>query len=154
MLIRLLTSTVNSSNHTKCISLNNQQYIARPTLISLHPNEYSQVLHYYLFVFNLGRCTGSCNTLKDLSNKILCCKQNRRFRSKRIQHDKRNKKSKTLAKQISYKCECKFDRINVQVKSGITINVDVSVKIRKNIMCAKNIIVRILLYVVAKMANI
>ena len=47
------------------------------------------------------------------------------------------------------KCECKFHRINViHIKSGVTIHFDVSVKIRKNIVCG------ILLYVVAKMANI
>ena len=53
------------------------------------------------------------------------------------------------------KCECKFHRINViYIKSGVTIHFDVSVKIRKNIVCAKKIMYGILLYVVAKMANI
>ena len=42
----------------------------------------------------------------------------------------------------------------IQIKSGITINVDVSVEIRKNIICAKKIIFRILLHVVAKIVNI
>ena len=42
----------------------------------------------------------------------------------------------------------------IQIISEITINVDVSVNIRKNIMCAKKIIIGILLHVVAKMANI
>ena len=41
----------------------------------------------------------------------------------------------------------------IQIKSGITINVDVSVEIRKNIICAKKIIFRILLHVVAKIVN-
>ena len=37
-------------------------------------------------------------------------------------------KSKTLNKQVSWKCECKFGSKNViQIKSGITINVGVSV---------------------------
>ena len=39
----------------------------------------------------------------------------------------------------------------IQVKSGIMINVDVSVK---NIMCVKNNIFGILLHVVVKMVNI
>ena len=37
--IRLLTGIVNRSNHTKCISLNNQKCEIHPTLINLHPNE-------------------------------------------------------------------------------------------------------------------
>ena len=47
MLIRLLTSIVNAYTHTKCFSLSNQKFIIQPTLISLHPNEYSQKFHYY-----------------------------------------------------------------------------------------------------------
>ena len=42
----------------------------RPTLINLHPNEYSQESHYYPFVVKLKRCIGSYNTLHDLSNKV------------------------------------------------------------------------------------
>ena len=42
--IGLLTGVVNASNHTKYVSLNNQQCITQSTLINLHPNEYSQGL--------------------------------------------------------------------------------------------------------------
>ena len=41
----------------------------------------------------------------------------------------------------------------IEIKSGITINTDVSVKIQKNIICTKNITFGILLHVVAKMIN-
>ena len=41
-----------------------------------------------------------------------------------------------------------------QIKSGITINVDASVKIQKNKMCTKTIIFGILLQAVVKMVNI
>ena len=37
----LLTSIVNTSNHTKCVSLSNQQCTTQPTLINLQPNEYT-----------------------------------------------------------------------------------------------------------------
>ena len=37
----------------------------QPTLINLHPNEYSQQLHYYPFAVKLNKCVGSCNTLND-----------------------------------------------------------------------------------------
>ena len=65
MFIRLLNfsgflaSIVNSSNHTKCKFLNNQQCMNQPTLINFHPNEYGQGLRYYPFAINL-----------DLSNRV------------------------------------------------------------------------------------
>ena len=70
MFIVLLTSIVSASNHTKCISINNQKCEIQPALINLHPNKYSQELHYYLFAVKLDKCVGSCNTLNDLSNKV------------------------------------------------------------------------------------
>ena len=42
----------------------------QPTLINLHPNEYSQAFHCYSFAVRLDRYVGSCNTLNDLSNKV------------------------------------------------------------------------------------
>ena len=42
----------------------------QPTLINLHPNEYSHKFHYYQFPVKLDRCVGSCNTINDLSNKL------------------------------------------------------------------------------------
>ena len=50
--IRLLTSLVNTSNHTKYLLLRNQKCEIQPTLINLHPNEYSQELHYSPFHLN------------------------------------------------------------------------------------------------------
>ena len=40
--IGLLTALVNGYNHTTCVSLSNQKCMTQPTLINLHPNEYSQ----------------------------------------------------------------------------------------------------------------
>ena len=42
----------------------------QPTLISLHPNKYSQRLHYYPFAINLDRLIGSGNTLNDLRSRV------------------------------------------------------------------------------------
>ena len=70
MFMGLLISIANVSNRTKCISLSNQKYMIQPTLIKLHPNEYIHEFHYYLFAVKLDKCVGSCNTLKDLSNKV------------------------------------------------------------------------------------
>ena len=42
----------------------------QPTLINLHPNEYSQGSHYDPLAVKLDRCIGIFNTLNDLSNKL------------------------------------------------------------------------------------
>ena len=68
--IGLLTGLVNGSNHTKCTSLSNQKCMTQPSIINLHPNEYSQEFHYYPFAVKLDRCVRSCNTLNNLSNKV------------------------------------------------------------------------------------
>ena len=73
--IGLLTGLVKGSIHTKYISLNNQKRMIQPTFINSRPNEYSQEFHYYAFTVKLDRCTGSCNTLNELSNKA--CVQNK-----------------------------------------------------------------------------
>ena len=69
--IGLLTVLVNGTNHTKCVSLINQKFMIQPSLISLHPNEYSQGFHYYPFAVKLDRCAESCNTLNNLSIKYV-----------------------------------------------------------------------------------
>ena len=47
--IGLWTGIVSTSNHTKCVSINNQKCMIQPTLINLHPDEHSQEFHYYPF---------------------------------------------------------------------------------------------------------
>ena len=44
LLIGLLTSTVNDSNHANCVSLISQQCMTQPTRINLHPSVYRQGL--------------------------------------------------------------------------------------------------------------
>ena len=46
---------VNASNHAKCVFLTNQKCTTQPTLINLHPNEYSEGLSYYPFAISLDR---------------------------------------------------------------------------------------------------
>ena len=41
MFIVLLSNLVNESNQTKRLLLSNQKCMSQPTLINLHPNEYS-----------------------------------------------------------------------------------------------------------------
>ena len=54
----LLTSIVNDSSHTKCVSLSNQKFKIQSILINLHSSEYIQGLGSYPFTVNLDRCVG------------------------------------------------------------------------------------------------
>ena len=47
--------------------LGNQNCEIQPTLINLHPNEYSQELNYCAVAAELDGCVGSHNTQNDLS---------------------------------------------------------------------------------------
>ena len=71
-----LASMVNVFSLTACISLNNQPYMAIPTLIDLNPNEYNQKFHYYSFTANLNMCKGNCNMM--IHPISMHSKQNRR----------------------------------------------------------------------------
>ena len=80
MFVILLVSIVSASNHTKlCMSLSNQKCMTQPTLINLHPNEYSQALRYYPFVVNLNRYLELAILLMTYPLSI-CSKLNRRFK--------------------------------------------------------------------------
>ena len=87
--------------------ISNAQY--RPTLINLHPNECTQGLRYYAFAANLDRCTGSYNTLNDLSNKICFPNKTEDLNLNVFNMIAGLNESKILTKHISCKCECKFD---------------------------------------------
>ena len=130
--IVFLASVLSTSNHTKCVSLSNQKCEIPPTLINLHPNEYSQELHCYLFAVKLDRRIGNCNTLNDFSNKE-CAPDKTEDLNLIINHANVN---------INLTVE-----VVIQIKSRITINGNANAK-------SKKIIFGILLYVVAKMVNI
>ena len=106
--IGLLTSLVSGSNRTKCVSLSSQKYMIQPTLINLHPNEYSQKFHYYPFAVKLDRCVGSCNTLYDLSNKVCVPNKTEDLNQRVFNMITWINESKTLTKHISSKCKRKF----------------------------------------------
>ena len=78
----------------------------QPTLINLHPNEYSQEFHYYPFAVKLDRCVGICNTLNNLSNKVCVPNKTEDLNLSEFNMITRINESKTLAKHIS--CECKY----------------------------------------------
>ena len=104
-----LTGLVNGSNHTKCVLLSNQKCMIQPTLINLHPNEYSQEFHYYPFAVNLDQYVRSCNTLNDLSNKVCIPNKTEDLNLSVFIMVTGINESKSLTKHISCKCKCKFD---------------------------------------------
>ena len=109
MFIGLLTSIVNTFNHTKCLSLYNQQCMIQPILINLHSNEYTQESRYYLFAVNLERCNGSCNVLNDVSSRVCVPNKTEDLNKHVFNMITRINESKVFTKHISCKCECMFD---------------------------------------------
>ena len=109
MFIVLLSNIVNRPNHTNCVLLSNQKCMIQPTLISLHPNDYSQECHYYPFAAKLGRCVGSCNTFNDLRNKVCVPNKAESLNLSVFNMITGINDSKTLTKHISCECSCRFD---------------------------------------------
>ena len=110
MFIVLLSSIVNASNHTKCVLLSNQKCMIHPTLNGLRPNEYSQEFLYYPFSIKLDRSFEICNTLNDLSNKICIPNKTEDLNLSVLEMITGINEPKTLTKDISCECKCKFDR--------------------------------------------
>ena len=129
MFIVLLISLVNASSHAKFVSLSDQKCEIQPTFINLNPDKYSQEWHYYPLAVKLDKSVGNCNTLIDLSSKVWV-------------------PNKT--EDLNIHVFNMITEIEIQIKSGITINVDASVSI-ENIIYVKKIIFGIQLHVVVKM---
>ena len=91
---------------TICVLLSNQKFMIEPTLINLHPNEYSQEFHYYPFTFKLDRCIGGCNTLNDLSGKICIPNKIEDLNVNVFNMIPGKNESKTLTMYISSECKC------------------------------------------------
>ena len=70
MFTGLSIKIVNASNHARVRFVKLSKFMIQPTLMNLHPNEYSQDIHYSPFAVKWDKCVGSCNTLDDLSNKL------------------------------------------------------------------------------------
>ena len=49
----------------------------QPTLINLHPSEYSQEFYYYSFEVKWERCVGCSDTRNELSNKVCVSNNNK-----------------------------------------------------------------------------
>ena len=86
--------------------LSNQKCLTQPTLINLHPNEYSQEFHHYPFLVKLDRCA---EVLNDLSNKVYVPNKTEDLNLSLFDIITGINQSKTLTKHISCECKCKFE---------------------------------------------
>ena len=130
---------------TKCLSLNDEPCMVRPTLIDLNHVE----LKYYPFMISLDKCSENCNVL---SPKICFPKETKDINVKAFNMITNENIAKAMRKHISCDCKCKFKSKNViQIKIGIIKHVNVNVK---SIMSAKKIIVGILAHVFVRIASI
>ena len=138
--ILVLSSIVNASKHTKCVSLSNQKCNIQPTFIYLHLNEYSQEFHYYPFAVKLDkldRCVGSCNILNYLSNKVCIPNKKEDLNLSVFNMVTGINESKTLTKHIiSWECNWKFDRIKCKSNQRWNNN-KCWCKCKKNHVCKK-----------------
>ena len=149
--IVILTSMVNASNYTKCISLSNQKCEIQPTLITLYLNEYIQELHYYPFAVKLDKCDRSWMTLNDFSNKVCVLNKTEDLKIHVFNIYTGKTESKILTKDASDKGKQKFDgrKFNSNQKWK---NNKCQWECKKHIICEKEF--GILLHVVVKMENI
>ena len=112
--MKLLASiVVNASSDTKCVSLTRQICEIQPALIDLHPNEYSQVLHYYPFVVKLNKCVESCNTLNDLPNKVCVPNKTEKLNLNMFVETFDGRKCNSNQRRNNDKCWCECKKHNL-----------------------------------------
>ena len=88
------------------MSLINQKCMIPPTLINLHPNEYSQEFHYYPFAIKLDRSVEGCNALNELSNKIRAPNETEDLNLSMLNMITGINESKILTRHISCEFKC------------------------------------------------
>ena len=84
-------------DRTKCLFLNDERCVIRPTLIDMNPVE----LKYYPFMISLNKCTGCCHVL---FSKICVPKEAKDIHVKAFNMIADKYEVKTMAKNIS--CDC------------------------------------------------
>ena len=90
----LLSSLARVADLTKCLFLNDEPCMVRPTLIDTNPVE----LKYYPFMISLYKCTGSCNVL---SPKICLRKETKDINVNTFNMIKNNDEAKAMTEHIS-----------------------------------------------------
>ena len=104
--------------------------MTQTTLINLHPNEYVQGFCYYQLAVNIDRCIGNCNSYNNLSNEVYVPNKTEYLNPSVFNMITEKNESKTFAKYVSFKYECKFD--GKKYDSNQKLNNDKSWYERKN----------------------
>ena len=106
----------------KCVSLNEEKCMVRPTLIDLTPLE----LKYYPFMISLNKCTGSCNAL---SPKRFVSKEAKDINVKALNMITNKNEVKTMEKIFHLTLNAKsIVRHVIQMKTWIIKHVKVHVR--------------------------
>ena len=101
LFIALLSFSISLA--TKCLFLNEEPCMVRPTLINMNPVE----LKYYRFMITLNKFAGSCNVL---STKICFPKETRDINVKAFNVITNKDEAKAMTEHVSCDCcKCKFD---------------------------------------------
>ena len=142
----LVLLSFSSSSATKCMFLNDEPCMVRPTLIDLNPVEFK----YHSFMISLNKYIGSFNVLLP---KICVLKETKDINVKEFNMITNKNEAKAITKHIPCECKCKFNSTicNSNLKNGLIKHVHVSVKI---IVRSKKIIVGILAHVFVRIVSI
>ena len=89
--------------------LKQSEMYTQPVFNNLHPNEYRQEFHFYLFPVKLDRCVESFDTLNDLSNTACIPNKAQDLSLSVFNMITGINESKTLTKHISCECKCRLD---------------------------------------------
>ena len=95
----LLSSVVHVPNLTKCLVLNYEPCMFRPTIVDMNPVERK----YYTFMISLNKCNGSCNVF---SPKIYVPKD---INAKTFDMITKKDEAKAITEHIWCDCKCKFN---------------------------------------------
>ena len=102
--VLIVLLSFSSSLATQCVSLNDEPFMVRHTLIDLNPVG----LKYYPFMIRLNKCTGICNVL---SPKICAPKETKDINVKAFNMIKNKNEAKAMTKHILCDFICKFSSI-------------------------------------------
>ena len=91
-----------SSLATKCLFLNDEPFMVRPTLTDLNPVEFK----YYPLMISLNKCAGSCNVS---CPKIWVPKETKDINVKAFNMATNKNEGKQMTEHISCDFKCKFN---------------------------------------------
>ena len=123
--------------------------MVRSFLIELNPVK----LKNYSFMISLDKCSGSCNSVDDLSRRMCVSSKTKNVSVKVLNMIKNKTEAKTLVQHTSCDCKCKFNSTACNSNQKWN-NEKCQCECKKKIKRAKKIVVGILANAFVKMGNI